>query len=54
MLFPKDDEKTEQKQDNFFSKLRKMWRSFFEYRHELIEEEPSFYAATLGQDREEQ
>lgn len=49
-----DDEKTTTKQETTFSKWRKRWKQIFEYNHDLIEEEPSFYAATQGADREEQ
>ncbi|KAJ8916020.1 hypothetical protein NQ315_010888 [Exocentrus adspersus] len=33
---------------------KKKWRQFFEYNHDLIPQEPSFYDATDGADREEQ
>lgn len=49
-----DDEKNSSKDETVWLKLRKKWRDFFEYNHDLIEEEPSFYAATQGADREEQ
>lgn len=49
-----DDEKTTAKQETSFTRWRNKWREIFEYNHDLIEEEPSFYAATQGADREEQ
>lgn len=54
MDFLQDDEKGSNKEETVWSKLRKKWRDFFEYNHDMIEEEPSFYAATQGADREEQ
>lgn len=35
-------------------KLQKVWEDFFQYNTDLIEEDPSFHAATQGADREEQ
>lgn len=46
-----DDEK---KEKDKISNWRKRWREMFEYNHELLEKEPSFYDATEGGDREEQ
>lgn len=37
-----------------YTKWQKRWKEFFEYNHDLIPEEPSFYDATEGGDREEQ
>ncbi|XP_074041936.1 anoctamin-4 isoform X2 [Leptinotarsa decemlineata] len=49
-----DDKKDQSITDTIYSKWQKRWKDFFEYDHDLISQEPSFYDATEGGDREEQ
>ncbi|KAK9876029.1 hypothetical protein WA026_011144 [Henosepilachna vigintioctopunctata] len=49
-----DDEKQKKKQPTLWNKLQQAWWNFFQYNTDLIEEDPSFYNATQGGDREEQ
>ena len=51
--FLKGDEKEDNKIENSYTKWRsKMRELFYDYDH--IDDEPSFYMATQGRDREEQ
>ncbi|KAJ8943897.1 hypothetical protein NQ318_019505, partial [Aromia moschata] len=49
-----DDHKDKSTNETFWEKWKKRWRDLFEYNHDLIGQEPSFYDATEGADREEQ
>ncbi|XP_044763195.1 anoctamin-4-like isoform X2 [Coccinella septempunctata] len=49
-----DDEKKEKEKSTFWTRLQRSWEDFFRYDTDLIEEDPSFHAATQGADREEQ
>ncbi|CAG9830896.1 unnamed protein product [Diabrotica balteata] len=49
-----DDKKESNKVETMYSKWQKRWKEFFEFNHDLINKEPSFYDATEGGDREEQ
>ncbi|KAG5878816.1 hypothetical protein JTB14_032443 [Gonioctena quinquepunctata] len=49
-----DDKKDQIKSETTYSRWRKKWKDLFEYNHDLISQEPSFYDATEGGDREEQ
>ncbi|XP_050300119.1 anoctamin-4 isoform X2 [Anthonomus grandis grandis] len=52
------DDKKDQNQNSCYQscyeKWNKKWKEYFEYNHDLIPKEPSFYDATEGRDREEQ
>ncbi|XP_015836241.1 anoctamin-4 isoform X2 [Tribolium castaneum] len=49
-----DDEKNQNKKETFWAKLQRKFSEFTQYNTDLIPEEPSFYEATKGADREEQ
>ncbi|XP_060533932.1 anoctamin-4-like [Cylas formicarius] len=49
-----DDKKEHSKTESAFYLWQKKFRKYFEFNHDLIPEEPSFYDATEGADREEQ
>nr|XP_022905262.1 anoctamin-4-like [Onthophagus taurus] len=49
-----DDDKNAKLQKGFYSRWRDKWKEVFEYDHDLIDPEPSFYDSTYGPDREEQ
>ncbi|KAL1502850.1 hypothetical protein ABEB36_007931 [Hypothenemus hampei] len=49
-----DDKKDQTKGLSKWQRFQQTWREFFEYNHDLIPKEPSFYDATEGRDREEQ
>ncbi|XP_057653870.1 anoctamin-4 [Diorhabda carinulata] len=49
-----DDKREMGKAETMYSKWQKKWKQFFEFNHDLINKEPSFYDATEGGDREEQ
>lgn len=52
--FLQDDKKDQNKGLSMWQRWQQRWREFFEYNHELVPKEPSFYDATEGRDREEQ
>ncbi|XP_066153785.1 anoctamin-4 isoform X1 [Euwallacea fornicatus] len=49
-----DDKKDQNKGLTVGQRWQKSWKELFEYDHDLIPKEPSFYDATEGRDREEQ
>ncbi|CAG9770244.1 unnamed protein product [Ceutorhynchus assimilis] len=49
-----DDKRDQNKGMSMWQKWQQRLRNFFEYNHNLIPEEPSFYDATEARDREEQ
>ncbi|XP_023310794.1 anoctamin-4-like [Anoplophora glabripennis] len=49
-----DDQKDKGKDESLWATWKKKWNEFFENNHDLIPQEPSFYDATEGADREEQ
>ncbi|CAH1112019.1 unnamed protein product [Psylliodes chrysocephalus] len=50
-----DDKKESRNSESFYFRWQKKWKEFFEFNHDLINQEPSFYDATEGGgDREEQ
>ncbi|XP_030764358.1 anoctamin-4 [Sitophilus oryzae] len=49
-----DDKKDQVKGISLWQSWQKKWRDIYEYNHDLIPKEPSFYDATDGGDREEQ